>query len=270
MVSTWVECLWSTDHFYRTLDTRWEVFSRRQPPNIFFHKKKFLKIKFIQMVILIKYSYSAITWFCSNMFAEYFVEPRRIKDKLISFRLLHVVWCITYIVYSILYYQNSTLYVFMKAMLKGSWKIHIYLSMTSSSYNFSTLLVIAFVWIIYWTLTMTINRQNRCSWLKQFLYLTTKSILVTKYPTNNLWNDKKNSREPNLCLCNKISNQQFMEFPDNQFMFVQELISYLQVLSLGTPLPADYKFNSVARIHKWTILHYSPFKVYSIHSFIFS
>ena len=222
------------------------------------------------MVILIKYSYSAITWFCSNMFAEYFVELRRIKDKLISFRLLHVVWCITYIVYSILYYQNSTLYVFMKAMLKGSWKIHIYSSMTSSSYNFSTLLVIAFVWIIYWTLTMTINRQNRCSWLKQFLYLTTKSILVTKYPTNNLWNDKKNSREPNLCLCNKISNQQFMEFPDYQFMFVQELISYLQVLSLGTPLPADYKFNSVARIHKWTILHYSPFKVYSIHSFIFS
>ena len=246
------------------------------------------------MVILIKYSYSAITWFCSNMFAEYFVEPRRIKDKLISFRLLHVVWCITYIVYSILYDQNSTLYVFMKAMLKGSWKIHIYLSMTSSSYNFSTLLVIAFVWIIYWTLTMTINRQNRCSWLKQFLYLTTKSILVTKYPTNNLWNDKKHnitwqpnscllqniqqtiygmikiSREPNLCLFNKISNQQFMEFPDDQFMFVQELISYLQVLSLGTPLPADYKFNSVARIHKWTILHYSPFKVYSIHSFIFS
>ena len=34
-----------------------------------------------------------------------------------------------------------------------------------------------------------------------------------------------------------------------------------QVLSMGTPLPADYKFNSTPRIHKWTILHYSPFKV---------
>jgi len=34
-----------------------------------------------------------------------------------------------------------------------------------------------------------------------------------------------------------------------------------RVLSLGTELPADYKFQSAPRIHKWTILHYSPFKL---------
>eukprot|EP00090_Calanus_glacialis_P047484 TRINITY_DN9891_c0_g1_i3.p1 TRINITY_DN9891_c0_g1~~TRINITY_DN9891_c0_g1_i3.p1 ORF type:complete len:941 (-),score=180.38 TRINITY_DN9891_c0_g1_i3:210-3032(-) len=33
-----------------------------------------------------------------------------------------------------------------------------------------------------------------------------------------------------------------------------------RVLSLGTDIPADYKFQSAPRIHKWTILHYSPFK----------
>ena len=57
---------------------------------------------------------------------------------------------------------------------------------------------------------------------------------------------------------------QFLCYSKTEFAFVgtnPQLIYYFQVLSLGTPLPADYKFNSGQRIHKWTILHYSPFKV---------
>ena len=36
---------------------------------------------------------------------------------------------------------------------------------------------------------------------------------------------------------------------------------YVQVLGIGTDTPADHKFHTAPRIHKWTILHYSPFKV---------
>ena len=38
------------------------------------------------------------------------------------------------------------------------------------------------------------------------------------------------------------------------------LVPLLQVLSLGAEVMPEYKLQA-PRIHKWTILHYSPFKV---------
>jgi hypothetical protein len=43
---------------------------------------------------------------------------------------------------------------------------------------------------------------------------------------------------------------------DNRVMFVFVI---LQVLSLGADVLPEYRLQS-PRIHKWTILHYSPFK----------
>ena len=34
----------------------------------------------------------------------------------------------------------------------------------------------------------------------------------------------------------------------------------MKVLSLGTEVLPEYKMQSKPRIHRWTVLHYSPFK----------
>lgn len=45
----------------------------------------------------------------------------------------------------------------------------------------------------------------------------------------------------------------------NKNFFKQIILDLIQVLSLGADVLPEYKLQS-PRIHKWTILHYSPFK----------
>ena len=92
------------------------------------------------------------------------------------------------------------------------------------------------------------------SWSLRYLYLALRFWILENISMIEIDFTRTNVPAPSKFLC----------YSKTEFAFVgtnPQLIYYFQVLSLGTPLPADYKFNSGPRIHKWTILHYSPFKV---------